>query len=78
MAKGRGKKLNLCSEAKEISRRLKKEGWEFEQGQAHVKAYPPNGGPYVVMSATPGRGRWRQNLEAELRRAFKAGEGVAA
>ena len=48
---------------------LRRRGWRVETGR-HYKAYPPDGGPFVVISSTMGtRSRTYRNIQVMIRRA---------
>jgi len=52
-----------------IRKALAAQGWTIRAGRKHDMAYPPDKTkPAVVLPSTPGGGRWRENLLAQLRR----------
>jgi hypothetical protein len=55
-------------EVREILKKAEKQGWRIDQGKEHTKAYSPDGVTIVAVANTPGGGRWKQNLIAELKR----------
>lgn len=55
-------------ELREIIRAAERQGWRAEKRSRHWKLYSPDGEAIVVAAATPGGGRWKANLIAELRR----------
>jgi hypothetical protein len=63
----------MHKEVAEIAKKLRKQGWliEFRPGAKHeYVAVPPDPSMRKVpLPSTPGRGRWKQNLIAQLRRA---------
>lgn len=61
----------MHKEVAEIAKKLRKQGWVIEVGKGpHPhKAWPPDPSmPMVPLPSSPGRGRWKQNLIAQLRR----------
>lgn len=59
----------MHKEVKEIAAKLREQGWRIEEGAKHSMAYPPDPSKRPVgLPGTPGRGRWKQNLIADLRR----------
>jgi hypothetical protein len=59
----------MADDIKAIRSALIAQGWRLVEGGGHTKAYPPDiTKPMVVLPGTPGGGRWRQNLIAQLRR----------
>lgn len=56
-------------EVREIERKLIAQGWRIIVGGHYKIAIPPDPTkPRVPIPGTPGRGRWKQNLIAQLRR----------
>lgn len=61
----------MHKEVAEIAKKLRRQGWRIEEGSGtHPhKAFPPDPTkPMVPLPSTPGGGRWKQNLIAQLRR----------
>lgn len=58
----------MHKEVRELVRQLERQGWRVEHGKGHSKAFSPDGRTIVVLPLTPGGGRWKQNLIAQLRR----------
>lgn len=52
---------------------LVQRGWRIEHGGKHMKMYPPNGGPMVVVSSSPRGGKTLDALRGQVRRALRAG-----
>jgi hypothetical protein len=52
-------------------RRLERHGWRVRRSKrsSHLKLKPPDGGPFLVLSATPANGGWRRPTEAKIKRA---------
>jgi hypothetical protein len=60
----------MNKEVKEIADKLRAQGWTIDETRAHPMACPPDTSkPCVPLPSTPGRGRWKQNLTSQLRRA---------
>jgi len=58
----------MADDLKTIRRMLVTQGWTIRTGR-HDMGYPPDKSkPAVVLPSTPGGGRWRENLLAQLRR----------
>jgi hypothetical protein len=57
-------------EIREITHKLIEQGWRIEEAKrgGHAKAFSPDGQTIVALPSTPGGGRWKQNLIAQLRR----------
>lgn len=59
----------MHKEVREIAAKLEEQGWTIDWQAKHPKACPPDKTkPCVPLPSTPGRGRWKQNLVAQLRR----------
>lgn len=59
----------MHKEVKEIAAKLEAQGWKIDYQRDHAMACPPDKSmPCVALPGTPGRGRWKQNLVAKLRR----------
>lgn len=59
----------MHKEVKEIAEKLERQGWRIDETKKHPMACPPDPTkPCVPLPTTPGRGRWKQNLIASLRR----------
>jgi hypothetical protein len=59
----------MHKEVKEIARKLERQGWTIKPGTKHDLACPPDKDkPCVPLPGSPGRGRWKENLVAQLRR----------
>ena len=37
----------------QVVKGMKKRGWTLEPGKKHIKATPPNGGPFLFLPQTP-------------------------
>ena len=54
---------------RDIIKKLRHLGWRIElTGKGHVKAIPPNGGPFIIMANTPSDKRAGRNAISVLRR----------
>lgn len=52
-----------------LKRKLRRSGWRVVENRRHLRAYPPDGGRFVVIPSTPHGGhRTWQNILADLRR----------
>ena len=60
----------MHKEVREIAKKLEQQGWRIDTDRnGHDMACPPDKSlPCVPLPGTPGRGRWKQNLIAMLRR----------
>ena len=61
----------MHKEVREIADKLTEQGWTISEirGGGHQMACPPDKSKRCVpLPSTPGRGRWKQNLESQLRR----------
>jgi hypothetical protein len=59
----------MAGDLKTIRKALIAQGWTIRTGTKHDVAYPPDKSKSaVVLPSTPGGGRWRENLLAQLRR----------
>lgn len=59
----------MHKEVREIAAQLEAQGWRIDYQKVHPLACPPDTTkPCVALPTTPGRGRWKQNLIAQLRR----------
>lgn len=60
----------MHKEIREIARQLEAQGWTIRPSKAghHIATPPDKTKRAVVLPGTPGRGRWKQNLLAQLRR----------
>ena len=59
----------MHKEVRKIARQLETQGWTIDYRRDHALACPPDTAkPCVALPGTPGGGRWRQNLIAQLRR----------
>lgn len=60
----------MSSEVSKLVRALQKQKFRCELTKnGHYKVYPPNGGPFIVMSSTPNDKRATLNARSWLRRA---------
>ncbi len=59
----------LHKEIREILKPLEAQGYSYDHSNGgHPKLYSPTGAFVISFPSTPGGGRWKQNLLAELRR----------
>jgi hypothetical protein len=58
----------MPKEIRRIAKELANNGYRVEQGRTHHLIKAPGGGTVGSLSLSPGRGRWEQNLRADLRR----------
>ena len=58
----------MRKEIREMVRRIESAGYTVEHGRKHLKVRGADGKTVAHLPTTPGRGRWKQNLRAELRR----------
>lgn len=60
----------MHKEVKEIATKLERQGWRIDYARkGHPMAFPPDRSKSPVpLPSTPGRGCWKENLIAQLRR----------
>lgn len=51
-----------------IVKQLRRNGYTVEQGGKHLIVFDQNGKRRYALPSTPGGGRWKQNLMADLKR----------
>lgn len=58
----------MHKDIKRIIKEIEANGYTWEQGRAHILIKGKDGrGTLASLPLTPGRGRWEQNLRAQLR-----------
>jgi hypothetical protein len=58
----------MHKDIKKLIREIEGNGYTVEQGRAHILVKNKSGtGTIASLPLTPGRGRWEQNLRAQLR-----------
>ncbi len=63
--KSRGK---MHKEVREIVKQIRARGYNVVASKKHLKVKDAEGNTVYVLPTTPGGGRWKQNLLADLRR----------
>lgn len=59
----------MARDIDQIKQALRDQGWDIRNKGGKDMAYPPNKAKQpVLLPTTPGGGRWKQNLIAQLRR----------
>lgn len=59
----------MHKDLRDIVKQLRRNGYTIEQVKGgHYKVKNANGGTVYMLPSTPGGGRWKQNLEATLKR----------